>query len=155
MDIRRVHPSFSPCLLCPCLAGCCSQTQIFLNPFLHCGHRALSPLAPRKFHSVSREVRAYGSSCPSAPPVSASAVLWCLSALSPHSSLLSFILPIPSASPLSPAGLQRGLLHIVTNAVSQLGTNEFNRYCLAQEFNVEERCFLEHPSPFQEKSRLW
>lgn len=73
-DIKRVHLSFSPCLLCPCLAVPCSQTQFFsqFSGFLHCGHCALSPLAPRKFHSDSRDIWAHGSSCPSALPVSAS-----------------------------------------------------------------------------------
>lgn len=36
MGITRVHLSFSPCLLCPCLAGPCSQTQFFPNSLDSC-----------------------------------------------------------------------------------------------------------------------
>lgn len=96
------------------------QDTVLTQPtgFLHCSRCALSPLVPRKFLSGSRECTA------------ARAPLLRLSepggaVASPRTeppfftpSLLPFICPIPPASPLPPPGLQRSLLHVVTNTES-------------------------------------
>lgn len=56
MDIKRVHLSFSPCLLCPCLAGPCSQRRFFLNPLDSCTVATVpSPLWPLENFILSAE----------------------------------------------------------------------------------------------------
>lgn len=99
MDVKRVHLSFSPCLLCPCLAGPCSQTQFFLNSLDSCTVATVpSPLWPLEDFILSAET---------SEPMAAPAPLLCLSvdwlccAVSLHWALIlqSFLSSSPSHLP--------------------------------------------------------